>query len=110
MESFFLGADARTHARQLDERYTDIRHPKHPVFVKKDEIMVFEALGASLWGDVSITCYHVTEGRVKQEANRIDMVIIFCVFVCVSMKDRIGSKGAPACVISCLCVDLCARE
>ena len=59
----------------LDSKYTDIRHPKHPVFVRKDEIMVFEALGLSLWGDVSITCYHVADGFVKKEAKKIDAAV-----------------------------------
>ena len=58
---------------KLDERYTDIRNPKHPVFNAQDEIMVFESLGCAMWGDVVITCYqHTGGGHVKDEARKID--------------------------------------
>ena len=47
---------------RLDDKYTNIRHPKHSIFAQKDEIMVFESLNATVWGDVVITCYHVNLG------------------------------------------------
>jgi hypothetical protein len=57
---------------RLNEQYTSIKHPKFTQFEPNDEIMVFESLGASVWGDVVISCYHVNMGFVAKEANRID--------------------------------------
>ena len=72
-----MPSGARDHVQQqtvkIDERYTDIRNPKAPVFSAQDGIMVFEALGCAMWGDVVITCFHHTGGgQDKEEAREID--------------------------------------
>ncbi|MGB1591600.1 MAG: hypothetical protein ACPIOQ_02520 [Promethearchaeia archaeon] len=69
---------------RLDERYTNIRHPKYSDFAPKDEIMVFEALGATIWGDVVITCYHANMGYVQEEAQKIEQ------------RERAGGKRRAA--------------
>ena len=68
---------------RLDDKYTSIRHPKHTSFAEKDEIMVFESLNATVWGDVVITCYHHNLGAVAKEVNRIDQ------------RQNPGGKAAP---------------
>ena len=67
---------AMTRQVRLDDKYTNIRHPKHSSFAPRDEIMVFESLGATVWGDVVISCYHVNVGFVAKEANRCVLVLV----------------------------------
>ena len=67
---------------RLDERYSNIKHPKHQSFSDKDEIMVFESLGAVLCFTLlyyDLLCftmiYSALQARCKRVGRRGDHML-----------------------------------
>jgi hypothetical protein len=130
---------------RLDERYSNIKHPKHQSFSDKDEIMVFESLGAvlcftllysallcftllysallcftmlytlgaSVWGDVVITCFHYNYKGSSSSKEPHTLIPIFRICFHVGFLQPGGQmqrlkKADLGASISAFCVSFCS--